>query len=192
MNARVPDRVRIVESYTDYEPPQWVFNSIKGLLDAIPEKYLTGLDFVLLTNHNNLTRKGKRRRIKRGLKKIGSEHVAGTYHQRFRNHPAYIRIVVDKGIVVLPPPLGWFSFPRDLMAAQTLFHELGHHVHATLRPEYKDPEHVAEEWRRKFIIAAMKKKHPVASRVIAPLARLIQALRKFRKRTRKTKSTIRS
>ena len=34
--------------------------------------------------------------------------------------------------------------------SETLFHELGHHIHRTQRPEYEGRENIAEKWSKKL------------------------------------------
>jgi hypothetical protein len=31
-----------------------------------------------------------------------------------------------------------------------LFHEIGHHVHATVRPEFREKEDIADDWGKKL------------------------------------------
>jgi len=40
-----------------------------------------------------------------------------------------------------------------------LYHELGHHVHYFIRPEYKEKEDVADDWRNRFMANFLRKKY---------------------------------
>ena len=35
---------------------------------------------------------------------------------------------------------------RDIGFGHVLFHEIGHHIHNTVRPEYDEKEDVADKW----------------------------------------------
>jgi hypothetical protein len=46
--------------------------------------------------------------------------------------------------------LGWIPFVRDGSFGLVLFHEIGHHVHATVAPEYLEKEDVADAWAKRL------------------------------------------
>lgn len=70
---------------------------------------------------------------------------------------------------------------RDVCFGRVLFHEIGHHIHATMRPEYGDEEDVADIWVKKLAITFMRKKYWFLMPVARPLARLIEILTRSRK-----------
>jgi hypothetical protein len=39
---------------------------------------------------------------------------------------------------------------REIAFGQVLFHEIGHHIHATMRPEHREKEDVADRGARKL------------------------------------------
>jgi hypothetical protein len=43
--------------------------------------------------------------------------------------------------------------------AQTLYHEIGHHIHYTIRPEYKEKEDVADRWSKKLTAKFLRRKY---------------------------------
>ncbi len=50
-------------------------------------------------------------------------------------------------------------FVRDILLARVLFHELGHHIHRTLRRQAGEAEDVAEEWARKLMVIYVRRKY---------------------------------
>ena len=57
---------------------------------------------------------------------------------------------------------------RDFLLAPVLFHEIGHHIHANFRPEFREREDVADSWQAK-LERSYYRKHPFF-KVITPLA----------------------
>jgi hypothetical protein len=39
---------------------------------------------------------------------------------------------------------------RTAVFAKVLFHEIGHHVHRTVSPEFREKEDVADDWGKKL------------------------------------------
>jgi hypothetical protein len=58
-----------------------------------------------------------------------------------------------KGISYHP----FVPFGRTACFANVLFHEIGHHVHATVRPEFREKEDVADDWGKKFMANYFRK-----------------------------------
>lgn len=139
------ERVEVAESYERYEPPMDFGVVVRQLLESVPSKYLIGLRQVRLRDSASLTRRewsGKKRM--EGL-------LAGRYYRRTTGSPASIDLFVDNILSEWP---GWVlrvPLARDLAIGMTLFHEVGHHVHAATRPEYKEAETAAEGWARKLM-----------------------------------------
>jgi hypothetical protein len=51
------------------------------------------------------------------------------------------------------------SIVQDLLIGRTLYHEVGHHIHRTRHPEYKDREAVANEWRDRLMGCHMRRRY---------------------------------
>src|ERR1700730_5747013 len=66
----------------------------------------------------------------------------------------------------------WLPFLRELVFGHVLFHELGPHVHYTIRPEHKEREDVADKWARKLHVNFIRKKYWYALPVIIPAAKI--------------------
>lgn len=83
--------------------------------------------------------------------------VRGLYHQEWNDQPAWIEVFVDK--IANGPGIKWLcKIPviRDLVMADVVYHELGHHVHKTRRPEFREREDVADDWCKHFTRAYLR------------------------------------
>jgi hypothetical protein len=158
--GKPPDRlpVLIIEAYKDYRPPTWVRGAIEKLLWTVPPKYLVGLESVVLTNSGGQSRRERRRRFSSRGRRIPSNRVRSFYSAASRLKRPHIEIFVNR---VLKYPRWFALFPplREGWIGVTLFHELGHHVHYTQRPEHREEENVANEWRDRFGRNFFRKKY---------------------------------
>ena len=69
----------------------------------------------------------------------------------------------------------WIPLIRNLAIAAVLYHELGHHVHLFIRPEYREKEDVADEWKKRFTTIFIQRRYWY-------LIPLIRALKMFRRK----------
>jgi hypothetical protein len=167
--------IPIRENYVDYRPPQYVQSTIAKLLLKLPARYLSGLQCVVLTNATAVG-KGKTIRVK-GRKYIRKECL-GFYHPRSNREQPWIEIVVDNIVASFPcsgvPRLVWsIPFFREMRFAETLFHEIGHHLNDTIGPLASGGEETAEAWRKRLLGLYLRKKYWH----LVPVARLIGKLR---------------
>jgi hypothetical protein len=137
----------VIECYSDYSPPFDVKAIVVRMLESVPSKYLLGLDEVVLTNSGNLPRARRRAVTKSRKKKVRIVRALGLYHAAWRGSSAWIEIFVDN---ILATRRGWWfrwQFLREGLIGDVLFHEIGHHIHATARPEFREREDVADVWK---------------------------------------------
>jgi hypothetical protein len=142
--------VDIEEYYKDFSCPFSARHTIKDLLLRIPEKYYETLGKITLTNSNALNRKIRRKKSWHREKKYHLGECRGWYGREWRGKPAQITILVDNTIKVWPNWVLMIPFIRNLIFAEVFFHELGHHIHSTMAPEYNEKEDVADNWRKKL------------------------------------------
>ncbi len=135
-------------SYSGYEPPFHIEPIVQRLIDSVPEKYLTGLKEIVLTNSSGLSRKRRRAVTKSRNRKVKQAEARGLYHPSWRGRRAWIEIFVDNALA------GWdkglwlrISFIREARIGDVLFHEIGHHIHFTCHPEHREREDVADVWK---------------------------------------------
>src|SRR5262245_4641154 len=119
----------IQESYRDYTPPHWIRPSVERLLSTVPAGHLSGVEAIVLTDSAAI---GKDRTLRVRGRRFDRRSCRGFYHPRHGSTPAWIDLVVDNILAVWPRPLLAFGFFRDLIVADVLFHEIGHHLDATV------------------------------------------------------------
>ncbi len=151
----VNQRVKVVEAYVDYAPALNYRGMVERLLATVPEKYLNGLDSVVLCNMSGLPQRAKRGTIPRRKRRVKRAHAAGLYHPAWRGQKPWIQLFVDQ--IPLPArPLRWIHPLCDLLLGSVFYHELGHHAH-TLRPEFQEKEDVADSWAGRFAVNHIRK-----------------------------------
>lgn len=138
----------ITASFSGYEPHFDVIAMVQRIVDSVPEKYLLGLTKVVLTNAGALSRNRRRGVTKSRGRKVRIKEARGLYHPAYHQCGAWIEIFVDntlnrRGYRWLHRT-NWF---RDVELSEVLFHEIGHHIHFTARPEYREREDVADVWK---------------------------------------------
>ena len=138
--------VEIIESYRDWTPPVEVRRIVVGLLRSVSEKHLAGLGSIILTSSKESNRSFRRKKVKHRGRKRNSVNATGSYQPAWPGNAAFVRLYVDN-ILAQYPPWAWrISFIPELLFADTLFHEIGHHVHLTKVREFRQREGVADDW----------------------------------------------
>jgi hypothetical protein len=170
--------VRINEAYRDYTPPINATALVNELLRTVPQKYLTGLDCIVLTNESGLSRKDRVGRVWSRKRKVDKSRVLGRYHGSSRNQSPYIELRVDKIAACLKGAPLHIPFLREVVFGHILFHELGHHIHRTIRPEHTEKEDVADEWAGKFNVNFIRKKYWYGLPVLIPAFQVYKFMRR--------------
>lgn len=143
-------KIEICEIYKSFSPPSWVHKSVTRLIEGVPDKYLAGLHSVTLTNVDGLNHNRRRQKTISRKRKVAVRECRGLYHCRWQGKPAHIELFVDQ--IIHRWPLIALKVPlfQDLLLADVLYHELGHHIHKTTAPEHCGREDVAEDWQKKL------------------------------------------
>lgn len=138
----------IVTSFSGYEPPFDLVPIVRRMLDSVPEQYLFGLGEIVLTNASALTGKRRRGMAKSRRGKVRAVEARGLYHPAFSGSRAWVELFVDNTLRGWEN--GWWlriALLRESKVGDVLFHELGHHIHFTHRPERREKEDVADVWK---------------------------------------------
>ena len=151
--------MEIVEAYAEYQPPCDVRGAVEALLVTVPPQSTIGLDCVRLTDSRALGRRKRHWSWSRG-RKAPLVEVGGLYHQRSRGQPSCIELFVDQVLRGAPNWVLRFATVREILVGTVLYHELGHHLHATQRPEHGEREDVADRWARRILREHLQKRHP--------------------------------
>lgn len=140
-------RVKVVEAYVDYTPALNYRRMVERLLETVPEKYLNGLDSVVLCNMSGVPRRAKRGTIRRRKRRMKRAHAAGLYHPAWRGQKPWIQLFVDQ--IPLPArPLRWIHPLCDLIFG-SVFYRSPRSYTSTGVPEKED---VADSWAGRFAV----------------------------------------
>jgi len=141
----------VVSSLINYIPPVNFATRIRVLLRHVPREYLSGIDSITLTHTGRLSRSGRRKKIHGREGKLYRLADALAYYQRASmQNPARISVFVDSICDAWTPFVLRLPIAGYCVLAEILHHEIGHHIHATMKPELGDPETIAEKWKRKL------------------------------------------
>lgn len=140
------------------------------MLEAVEPRFLVGLATVVLTNTGALNRTRRRGITRVRGRKVRLARCGGLYHRAHRGDRAWIEIFADEVVGWWPRWLRGPAALRELIVGQVLYHEIGHHIHATQSPEFRDREDVAGDWQKRLQRDAMRRRH----------SRLLMMLRPFR------------
>lgn len=149
----------IREFYRDYKPRLDVKRMVRELLATVPPEYLTGLKSVLLTNRSAVSRDQRRQKIRQGGRNHELAKSLGAYYKATRSRPATVSLFVDNILDSVPRWTLWFGMIRYVLVGSVLYHEIGHHIHRTQKPVYKDREAVAEDWSTKLGFRFFRKRY---------------------------------
>jgi hypothetical protein len=148
--------VEIIENYKDHVAPAYVRQSIERLVSSLSPEHIGGLQSIVLTN-SGAVGSGKTHRI-RG-RKYRRNACGGFYHHATQTDRAWIEIIVDTTIPPLPRLLTFFRAVPDLLLANSLYHEVGHHLDATIGSASRAGEAAAEDWRRRLTKIHTRKRY---------------------------------
>lgn len=187
-----PHKVELREFYKDYTPPRRVFKAILKTLDRVPQKYLQGLDCVVLTNMSGQPRRSRLGKNPSSKGYVSRSRALGRYHAAHSGQRAWIEIFVDK-IAARHKGHFWVPLLLEGVFGDVLLHEIGHHIHATSAPEHSDKEDVAEQWKKKLKDEIRRKRSWIwrrsAKYLLVPIYKLILLFLRAQKRATTACST---
>jgi len=185
---RWPDEecmIAIHERYKSFDPPPWFSPTVERLLVSLPPQHVGGLQSVVLTDSASIG-KGKTHRV--AGRKYDRNACRGFYHQQWRGQPAWIQLVTDNILVGFPSSLLRFQLFRDLEVGETLYHEVGHHLHLTVGSVGRGGEETAENWRKRFSQIYFRRRYWYLGAVVIALKAPVRFLRLFDSLRRHTKT----
>jgi hypothetical protein len=173
-------RPRVVVSFSDYSPPFDVSSLVEQMIESVPPRYLLGLREVVLTNKIGLSRSRRRSVTKSRGRKVKVLQARGLYHPTWKGKQAWIEVFVDSTLSGYEK--GWsrwllvFGYFRENEIGRVLFHEIGHHIDATHRPEFREKEDIADDWSTRLMRAWLRRERPLLRRMLRlfiPILRVI-------------------
>ena len=183
--------IPIRENYKEYAPPKYVQFTITKLLVNLPPRYLSGLGCVVLTNRTAI---GKGKTKVKGRKDLRKDFL-GFYHPKSNQGQAWIEIIVDNIVASFPagavPRLLWrVLLMRELKFAETLFHEIGHHLDYTIGAPARSGEPAAKAWEKRLFGLYVRKRYWYLvpfTRFALPVFEFLRAI--FDRETRRRRAT---
>ena len=137
----------VSEMLVGFVAPFNVKETVERLLATVPHQHMAGLRQVVVTTKAGLPGRLRRRVYRyRSGKRVAYADVRGFYEQPGYHRQSSIVLLADNILQGWSPWIFRLRLFRDLLVGPTLYHELGHHIHATQKPNRKDPEILAEEW----------------------------------------------
>jgi hypothetical protein len=140
--------IEIHENYKAFKQPPWLRLTVERLLMSLEPEHIGGLKSVVLTDSASIGR-GKTRRV--AGRKYDRNACRGFYHHEWNGKPAWIQLVADNFIAGYPPFVLRFQLLRDLIVADILYHEVGHHLQARVGSTGRGGEGAAEYWRKRLL-----------------------------------------
>lgn len=142
-------KIIIREFYNDFVPPNYVRKLVANLISSVPAEYLQGLDCVVLTNQSGHPRRYRLGKVTSRKRRVPQSRVFGRYYRAHHGKRAWIELFVDNlSRAIALHPLT--PFIRTAVFGHVLFHEIGHHIEATIRPEFREKEDAADSWSKKL------------------------------------------
>jgi hypothetical protein len=155
--------VRIVESYRGWRPTLNAKGIVGRLVAGLPEDPVRDLARIVLTNSTALDHRRRRTPVFHRGRRVPIRTVSGMYHHAWRGEAPWIELLVDNLEKRFSPlPLWLCRFPplADFHFGTTLFHEIGHHIHATQGPSGREVEDVADSWSARLLRHHMLRQYP--------------------------------
>lgn len=168
--------IAIREFYDEFSPPRYVLSLVARLLSSVSARYTNGLDSVVLTNQSGAPRRDRVGKVTSRKRRVRQKGVLGRYHPSYGGTPAWIELYVDN-LVVGVSYGRWVPLARTACFGHVLFHEIGHHVHATVRPEFREKEDVADDWGKKLLRNYVHEQYSYIPKwVLRPFGRILKMI----------------
>jgi hypothetical protein len=142
--------ITIREIYSRWSPPIDASKTVARLIEGLPSQYLVGIRTIVLTDAAGLNHEERRAKTWTRGKKVPIRQCRGLYHHASNMESAWIELFVDNIVISYPSGLLRIPLLADMEFSEVLFHEIGHHIHKTQAPEFKEPEDVAEAWEKRL------------------------------------------
>jgi hypothetical protein len=167
--------IEIVKSYKGWLPPIEMEGRTRRLLSAVPPSYLIGLRTIVLTDSTQLNHEQRRAKRRYNGRKVATRETLGRYHPPTPTQPAWIELRMDK--ILRGAPGLWLRIPLicDTLLSDTLYHEIGHHIHTVILPTHEPKEDAANRWRRQLEQLFYRRYHPY----LTPLSAIFSTLSKY-------------
>jgi hypothetical protein len=162
----------IVENYRSFTPAKDLGPTVRMLLEYVPVHHLAGVRFIELTNSTVIRERRRGKTWSRG-KRVRFSECLGLYCGD------HVELFVDE-IIQTPPTWVWrVPVLRAMWIGSVLFHEIGHHIHFTQRPEHREREDVADEWKKRLMRGFLRKRYWYLVPVWKPVAWIVRQYARY-------------
>jgi hypothetical protein len=172
LKPKISNAITVIENYGDWVPPSYVRATVEALVKSVPEKHLAGLESIILTTTIASNRSFRRKKVKHRGQVRRRVEANGSYQPAWPGHAAFIRLYVNNILAPYPPAASRASLISKLLLADTLFHEIGHHIHLTKALEFRNREDVADEWADRLTRQYFGRKYWLVVRLTRLIVRL--------------------
>lgn len=166
----------IHEHYKQYVAPRWFRPTVERLLASLEPEHVSGVESVVLTDGASIG-KGKTHRI--GKRKYRRSNCLGFYRRASRTGRPWIELVADNIVPTIPRQLLWLQLFRDVCVANTLYHEVGHHLEHTVGAATRRGETAADDWCKRLTRIHFRKRYRYVVPVLKLLLRLLRSIIKL-------------
>jgi hypothetical protein len=144
--------LEIRTSYKDFTTDCDATAAVKSYIQNVPNKYLSALREIVLTNGAEQSRQKRRRRVWSRGRKRRVEDALAVYHAPAVSDMASIEIFIDRIFNGVPWMVQRIPLLRDLLLAPVFYHELGHHIDRCIDPRHdEEVEDIADQWKRRLM-----------------------------------------
>jgi len=143
---QIAGSITIREVYSHWSPSIAASGIIARLVEGLPREYLIGIKTIVLTDAAGLNHEGRRAKTRARGRKVLIRVCRGLYHEEHKGESAWIELFVDNIVRYWFVTLLKIPLFADIAFGEILFHEIGHHIHKTQAPEFREREDVAEDW----------------------------------------------
>ncbi len=175
---------KITENYSQQTNLPSYTSTVKKLLKYVPQHWLDGLKEIILTDTTSLPRKSRRQKLGDKGHRAFAGKCNGYYSQGDANSPASVTLLMDN-VMDLPKLLRIIPLLKYFLIGYTLYHEIGHHIHKYIKPEYKKKELVAQDYNRKLLNKMMFTRYWYFVPLFFILAMIIKGTKFFIKKFKK-------
>ena len=175
--------VSVKDDFRKYTAPAWVAPTVIRLIQSVPPTRLIGLSSIVLTESAATAKVQIRRRAGR---KHRPKDRLGFYHKAWRGGAPIIHLIVDN--ILDHGGNAWLQMKRDVLIADVLFHEIGHHLNVNVGLIARNEEASAEAWSLRLWQRHVRKRYSF----LIPLVRTIKRIDAFTRRRERNPSVHRS
>ncbi len=145
-----------------------VSDTVELLMRHVPAEHLKGLRKIVMTNSAGVLSCFKGKHVGEDGKRFKAADCSGFYFD------GNIFLLMDRILQQYPELFLLVPFFKKLAIGETLYHEVGHHIHKREQPGYRDNrEAFADEWKDELLAIFFKARYWYLMPALRAYARFI-------------------